>query len=198
VGQPYKAVFQIAHRRLIKIWKDLQLHRADNIIKSDGTDYTDADILEYFDARYEQSSRGDYYLKQGLYPAKPASILKDWHAILNDTPRSLLDAVREDQGETWRYSDAAVGMMRALGWRPGDGLGKTKQGRKEPIDLGKRRRSDTGGLGYSGPADAAGDAPQQVAFVRASTKSHQRDTPTLQITRARKPRDKLRSHPRGH
>ena len=33
----------------------------------------------------------------------------------------VLNAAREDLGELWRYSEAAVGMVRELGWAPGQG-----------------------------------------------------------------------------
>ena len=47
-----------------------------------------------------------------------------------------------------RYSAAAVGQLRALGWRPGDALGDPRRaGLTEPLSAGRSERSPLAGLG---------------------------------------------------
>ena len=118
----------------------------------DGHDYSDAEILSYFDQKYEQSSKGDYYIR-GFQPVSQKTVLTDWKKIIHSVPAVLREAVREAQGECWRYSAQAVSMMRALGWKwsEGRGLGKARNGRFEPVMSGRGQAGTSFGLGYKGP-----------------------------------------------
>ena len=140
-------IFTVTHRTFIKIWKKLETHRTRDLVKIDGTPYTDDEIIAYFETRYEQSSKGDFYIP-GFQPVKRATILKDWHNILKHIPRALLEALEGDQGETWRYSAKAKRIMSNMGWRVGTGAGKHSDGRREPIVADTARASNGRGLGF--------------------------------------------------
>lgn len=63
-----------------------------DFVKPDGSDWIDAEILEYFEERYEQSSKGDFYIP-GRLPLTQRSALKNWHAVLEGLPDRLRDAL---------------------------------------------------------------------------------------------------------
>ena len=105
--------------------------------KDDCTNYTDEEILQYFDARYHWASEGGYWVGRKVW--KTDAILKDWHRICNAVPRDISLAARGVQHpEEWRYSREAVAIMERMGWT-GGGLGPTEEGREDPVPIERHR-----------------------------------------------------------
>ena len=86
----------------------------------------------------------------------PAAVLKDWHAILACIPRKLRDALNPDAPpHNWRYSHAALNMMRRMGWK-GGGIGRREDGRAEPVPAPTPGRDQHAGLGSKSQMRARG------------------------------------------
>ena len=68
------------------------------------------------------------------YDRVPFSTLyADWRSFIRSCAEALEYALGEARPELRRYSHVALQMMRAMGWNPGQGIGKYGQGRVEPI-----------------------------------------------------------------
>ena len=140
-------IFEIRHRSLVRCWREhLEFNSAKDAVKTDGSAWTDDEILEYFEERFEQSSRGDFYVSSDRLPVTRKAALKNWHAVLGDLPERLRSALREDQGELWRYSKKALTIMKSMGWK-GGGLGRHEDGRSEPVTVRAPPKNARAGLG---------------------------------------------------
>ena len=75
------------------------------------------------------------------------NLLREWRIVNSAIPPFTREAARgvvEDR----RYSEAARGMMKNLGWTPGTGLGPNAQGISTPVEPGVPRKGKQGlGLG---------------------------------------------------
>ena len=103
----------------------LELTRVGDTVMRDGTDYTQREILSYFDEHFETTDSGDY-LTSGGGVLKRAHAAKSWRQIIGAIPDAIPEAARgarttiEEEG--WRYGPHAMKFMHAMGWR-GGGLG---------------------------------------------------------------------------
>ena len=128
-----------------------------DLTKPDGTDYTDVEILSYFDQRYHQTSDGGYWIRSKRVTAH--TILRSCgtrscgkspsHCYRRCARRQTPPPEREE----WRYGTLAGEMMRAMGWK-GGGIGRHENGRIEPVSAGKPL-TPRAGLGYQPKASAA-------------------------------------------
>ena len=98
----------------------LELRTAKDMVLDDGTPWPDETLLDFIDERLEQDTRGDWYIhKNRTGTFRRAAALKDWHRMVSKVPSALHAAACADQGELWRYSDAARSMMKNMGWQGG-------------------------------------------------------------------------------
>ena len=62
--------------RLKTTWRnDLRFNSAKDAVKPDGSDYTDQEITNEADLKYETSSTGDYYIHRLRYPLKREALI---------------------------------------------------------------------------------------------------------------------------
>ena len=161
--------FEMRHKKLMDVWKKLELTRCQDVVTENGAEYTDAEVLSYFDKKYESSSKGDYYVP-GRLPLKPATILKDYRAIVRAVPHALHDALRGMDDELWRYSEQARRAMRQMGWR-GGGLGAQGQGREAPVRAADGQ-TNTHGLGFGGRKKRTPGAATNSEKLRGYVEAH--------------------------
>ena len=108
-------IYYLPHRKLIEVWAARQLHSTKDLVKPDGTFYSRSEIMSYFENAYEESSRGDFYVK-GRLPLSRDSVWKDWTAILKWVPHDLWRAITlQTQAEEWRYSTQSLNAMERMG-----------------------------------------------------------------------------------
>ena len=129
---------------------------------SKGRDYTDEEIISFFDMRYYRDS-AEVGFWVGNKILKFAEILKDWKKITSAIPTKALRAAKgEIYSEAWRYSDQAIQMMEKMGWKPGGGLGKHGEGRRELIATPRPRQKQVAVV-----PQAPTDPRRAIKFVRA-------------------------------
>ena len=181
-------LFDIHNRTLIRTWKQLETKNAEDLFKVDGTEYSDSEILSYFDLNFHQSETGAYWIL-GKRVSK-ATILRNWHAIIRAIPDRLAEALRNrDSGpeEIWRYSRQAYAIIQRMGWM-GGGIGKHGSGASDPLEVGRPRPPGLG-LGHARTnkqVSLSGDTPKWIRAAQTAT------TPTRSRNAAAKA-DKLRA-----
>ena len=159
-------LFEIHNRNLIRTWKQLETNRAEDIFKEDGTEYSDAEILSYFDLNFHQSRTGAYWIL-GREVTR-ATVLRNWRALTRAIPERMAEVLRNKGStpeEVWRYSREAYAIIRKMGW-DGGGIGKTGSGVSAPLAVGRPRPPGLG-LGHSGTKHAA-PARGAARWIRAT------------------------------
>ena len=140
-------------------WRDdLSLNRVQDLIDRDtSAPYTEAQM----EAQYEQDleTDGPYVVTRAGYDlfGRPeydrlhfSKMNRDWRSFIEDASEAI-KAATGSSTELERYSKQARDMMASMGWQPGQGLGKSEDGRTSPIPTPQPPRG--GGLG--GAAGAA-------------------------------------------
>ena len=193
-------LFAINNKALAAVWKRLELRTVKDMFLPDGKDFTQADILSYFDKEYYSALDGGYWVLGKLW--KPAAIISDWRKIRDAIPKGLKQAIHDstspDSNNLWRYSAQSVALMHKMGWRDG-GLGRHRDGIAEPLSHGRPRPQQLG-LGHSSARKALAMAPPAldvpIRWKRPNPcQTRKDDPPTAGLQGRRKPAaavDKLR------
>ena len=137
-------LFTVHSRQLIRTWRQLETSKTGDLYKEDGSEFTEDEILSYFDETFNQSESGAYWILNSLVTR--ASIIKNWRTILRAIPEALAKALKkitDDTKEEWRYSSTSVAIIKAMGWL-GRGLGKEEQGITSPIPNAQPRKRGAG------------------------------------------------------
>ena len=123
--------------------KTLRLNTIKDLLKVDGTKYKTSELVEEIhrlariDGDYIKVARGEW--------TKLKALVEDWNKCLQKVPKNLL-AIAQGQTHLKGYSEVSQKLMRTLGWKPGEGLGKSKQGLAEPVSV-EKGQTDRAGLG---------------------------------------------------
>ena len=143
----FNPVFTLPNIKREEIWRrTLRLNSVKDLMKDDGSQYTDIELekeierLAHVEGEYVRIKRGEWvHIKK---------LIDEWHKILSRVPVYLLDVAK---GDSWLpgYSKVAQQMLRNLGWKPGDGIGRKGEGISEPIPstIGQTNKR---GLGSNG------------------------------------------------
>ena len=150
-------------------WRDLNLNRVQDLI--DFTvmrPYTTRRIRDQLvseletDGEWVVTYAGTDLLGNTQYDRVPFSALyADWRSFICSCAEALEYALGEARPELRRYSHVALQMMRAMGWNPGQGIGKHGQGRVEPIPTPQ----PPGGGGPGGPRLARTETEQEKMYA---------------------------------
>jgi hypothetical protein len=125
------------HSARAKEWRNLGLHTVKDLLKHDGTSFTNEELLDYVRAKYHEASEGGFWLPNNKIWKEPA-IIADWNRIVRAVPSDLLLAARGVlHPQEWRYSRESVRIMHNQGW-DGGGLGSRGQGRADPVTVSRR------------------------------------------------------------
>ena len=124
--------FEVRDTRHIRRWRyALGLNTVKDLVKEDGSHYTEDEIIEYFEAQYVTNEDGDFHTRSGLW--KRAEALKQWRRLVAAPGAAIMKAVTGGgHREAWRYSAQALHMMASSGWS-GGGLGNDGRGINEPV-----------------------------------------------------------------
>ena len=159
----HSPVFNMKHRDFIQSWAtSLELIYVGDTVTQSGDDYTDAEILTYFDREFNTTSEGDFLATGGKILTRQQA-LGNWNAIVRLVPNAIREAARGTmtaiEREAWRYGPA-LQMMRRMRWQ-GGGLGPSEQGRPfpPPATEGAPRRDE--------------QRVEEVRFVRATQREEQ-------------------------
>ena len=154
-------------RKFESIWRDtLELRSIKDTFKENGDEYTDDEIRQYIEGSLK-FSYGKVKISKNKFVSVDA-LIKNWHAILQAIPRHLALAAR-GRSDPPGYSEASINMMRALGWKPGKGLGYSEQGITAPLTaaIGQAGRE---GLGYKKRKKTSGATKDKLRAVISGQK----------------------------
>ena len=183
-------IFNILNRSLTRTWRQLETRKVGDLFKADGSEFSEAEILSYFDETFHKSKSGAYWIL--FKQITPASILRNWRAILGVIPARMKKALlgqTDHWEEGWRYSVASNNMMKIMGWLQG-GLGKREEGISTPLQVGRPRQP---GLGLGHPPTKA-PAPHTTATPKWAKATRAVGPPKTPAIRERKPKqDHLRA-----
>ena len=91
----YSTLFEVKARRFIMSWvNDLELHTVGDTVQRDGSNYTQREILEYFEEHFEQTDDGTAFLTSDGGVLKRIDAARAWQAITNAIPSVIRDAAR--------------------------------------------------------------------------------------------------------
>ena len=76
-----------------KEWRRLGLHTVKDLLKHDGSSYTDAELMDYVREKYHEASEGGFWLPNNKI-WKETAIIADWNRIVRSVPGDLLLAAR--------------------------------------------------------------------------------------------------------
>jgi hypothetical protein len=135
-------------------WRDdMEFNRVQDLIDFEANQpYTEESIEGYLNANLETDGRyvvtyaGTDLMGNAQYDRIPFKrMFDDWCSFIQDAGPALPCALGLTNPEIERYSAQAQAMMRAMGWRPGKGLGKHEDGRTSPIPTPSPPRGGGGG-----------------------------------------------------
>ena len=91
-------------------------------------------------------------------------LLREWKRIYNKVPTEIILAAK---GCNYRkeYSTVSQNLMRNMGWKPNQGLGKLEQGRPDIIPPPKNGQTDGAGLGLKKQTSNRKDTKSTKAIV---------------------------------
>ena len=123
-------LFDISQRTHVTSWREeLELNTVkDAFWVSKQKEYTKSEIYSYFYNKLETEfcKEGECAISRAGDPVPLSDLYSEWRGILRELPGEMLAAARGERegiwGELWRYSPAAVSIIRGLGW-DGDQLG---------------------------------------------------------------------------
>ena len=133
----HNPIFTVSTRVHVQTWtQKLQLNRLRDLVKDDGSDYTDADIVGYFDAALPQYANHYYKVGPQEYVSQ-TKLLDEWKSIRRSVPQDLQDALTRSTSAPGVYSAVARKLMAAAGWTYGQPL--KPGGLVDPIGTTKPR-----------------------------------------------------------
>ena len=139
-------LFSVPDLRTKRVWRDtLELRTVKDTFKEDGTEYSEAEILNYI-AENLHTEEDNVRVARGVW-TNTRGLLREWK-VLSRIPDYIKEPAR-GRARDHRYSSAARSMMVNLGWREGQGLGARGQGRSDLVEEGPSGQGREG-LGYIG------------------------------------------------
>ena len=140
----FSPIFSPPVLKLEAFWRDsLRVNTIKDLLKDDNTDFSDQELLDdvrrlsRVDGEYARVARGEW--------VKISRLLADWKRIIASIPPFLVRLARGDPTPTG-YSSQSLRMMKAMGWIPGSGIGRTP-GITTPVGTEIRPRRGLSGLG---------------------------------------------------
>jgi len=139
-------LFKVTHRSHIKSWKStLKMVRVRDTMDKERKDtYYDEDVVNMIKDKLRLAGSNAVHSTGGKVVTLRA-VLNQWHRLIDSIPRYItLTAHGVTQVEYQKYGMGAI-LLRGMGWRAGQGIGKTP-GVTEPIPdpVGTRGKAGVG------------------------------------------------------